>query len=153
MIIRINAACTVFEGRVVVSGGSNDNGSLRTVEAYDHVADKWSYMPSMVNGSCGHNMIAISNKLFAIGCGRNLNICEVYDTICKNFVVLSSFPTFFGRFHRTSISFGRKIMVFNNYSSKVAIYDTDTNEWSKKSFKVTKKICNFHCLKFPSVKF
>ena len=109
---RICAASTVFEGRVVVSGGYNNNESLRTVEAYDHVADKWVYMPNMVNESYDHDMIAISNKLFAIGCSENFNVCEVYDTICKKFVVLNMFPTFFGDTHRTSITFGRKIIIF-----------------------------------------
>ena len=34
--LRCNPSCTVFEGKIVVSGGFY-NGTLDTVEAYDHV--------------------------------------------------------------------------------------------------------------------
>ena len=37
---RCFSACTVFEGKIVVTGGSNSNGSLRSVEAYDHYDNK-----------------------------------------------------------------------------------------------------------------
>ena len=150
---RIEAACTVFEGRVVVSGGTNSNENLRSVEAYDHVADKWSYMPNMINEIYGHELVPVSNKLFALGRYFAYNICEVYDSICKEFVVIKSHPTFLDRSHHTSISVGRKILVFKNYSTKVAVFDVDKNEWSEESFEVTKCISNFHCLKIPSFKF
>ena len=150
---RLHAASTVFEGRVVIAGGYNDDGILRTVEAYDHVADEWSYMPSMINESYKHNMIAISNKLFAIGCSRTFNICEVYDTFCKKFVVFNSHPTIFDHINHKSITFSRKIMVIKNCSSKVAIYDSDKNEWFKESSKITNDIWNFYCIKIPSLNF
>ena len=150
---RMFAACTVFEGRVVVSGGFHNMEGLRTVEAYDHIANEWSYMPSMINESCGHDIIAISNKLFAIGCGQNRTFCEVYDTISGRFVVLNMLPRLFGGTYCTSTSIGKKVMVFINRSKKVAIYDVDKNEWSAESFKVTKNTSDFHCLKIPSLKF
>ena len=54
--IRLNAACTVFEGRIVVSGGLKRNvGELKTVEVYDHSSDKWSDMPQMINGRHNHS--------------------------------------------------------------------------------------------------
>ena len=40
------AGCTVFEGRIVVSGGWN---GLKSVEAYDHHENKWTYLPVMIN--------------------------------------------------------------------------------------------------------
>ena len=151
---RIHAASTVFEGRVVVSGGYYiTNRRLSSVEAYDHVADEWSYMPSMINESCDHNMLAVSNKLFAIGCGEDYDICEVYDSISKKFVVLSSFLTFFSGFNDTSITIGRKIMVIRNHARKVAIYDVDKNEWSEESFEDTRYYRNFNCIKIPSLKY
>ena len=149
---RMDAASTVFEGRVVVSGGCNANGLLRSVEAYDHVADKWSYMPSLIHGSCDHNMSAVSNKLYALGCGFNSDIIEVYDTFCKKFFVVSKLPKFIDCFYHTSITLGRKILVFRNEVTKVAIYDVDKNEWLEESFEVIKNISNFQCLKIPIVK-
>ena len=45
---RENASCAVFEGRIVVTGGYNDNeGLLNTVEAYDHIDYSWKNMPNM----------------------------------------------------------------------------------------------------------
>ena len=42
---RSNAACAVFEERIVVSGGwSNKEGVLNSVESYDVFPDKWSTM-------------------------------------------------------------------------------------------------------------
>ena len=38
------AACTVFEGKIVVSGGVQSN----TVESYDFYENKWTYLPSMI---------------------------------------------------------------------------------------------------------
>ena len=150
---RINAACTVFEGRVVVSGGYNVNEELCTVEAYDHVADKWSYMPSMIHRSCHHNMLAISNKLFALGCGEFSVICEVYDSICKKFVVINSHLTFFDSMYYEAISIGRNILVFKSFSKKVAIYNIDKNEWSDELFYVAEDNILFYCLKMPSFNF
>ena len=47
-VARENSSCAVFEGRIVVSGGYNNNkGLLNTVEAYDHIDDSWKYMPNM----------------------------------------------------------------------------------------------------------
>ena len=150
---RINAACTVFEGRVVVSGGENSHEYLRTVEAYDHVPDKWSYMPSMIHESCNHNMLAVSNKLFALGCGEFSDICEVYDSICKKFVVINSHLTFFDSIYYEAISIGRNILVFKNFSNKVAIYNIDKNEWSEIFLFVAEDNILYYCLKMPSLNF
>ena len=137
----------------MVSGGTSSNGNLSSVEAYDHIAEIWLYMPSMINEIYGHELVSVSNKLFALGRYFAYDIFEVYDSICKKFVVLKSHPTFFDRSHHTSVSVGRKIMVFEKYSTKVAVFDVDKNEWSEESFEVTTYISNFHCLKTPSFKF
>ena len=46
---RCNFSSAVFEGKIVVSGGFN-NETLNTVESYDHVAKSWTNMPNMVLG-------------------------------------------------------------------------------------------------------
>ena len=150
---RTTASCTVFEGRIVVSGGINDRARcIRTVETYDHVADTWTFMPNMVNKSYKHNLIAMSNKLFAFGCGLLSNFCEVYDKMCKKFVVIKSPPKFAYFNVQQAVSVGKVIMVFRIYSTKMAIYDTDKNEWSVEPFEVTKNVGDFYCGKVPSLK-
>ena len=85
---RTNPASSVFEGRVVVSGGSNsDEIILNTVEAFDHVGDTWEKMPNMINGRFGHKSIAVKNKLFVVG-GIDTNDCEVFDSTTNKFTVL-----------------------------------------------------------------
>ena len=103
----------------------------------------------MINENSYHHMLAISNKLFAICCGEQSDISEVYDNFCKKFVVFNS-PTFFGGIYYKSITFDRKIVVFKNNSTFVSIYDVDKNEWSEEHFKDTNNIRNFNCLKIPS---
>ena len=47
-VARENSSYAVFEGRIVVTGGYNDNeGLLNSVEAYDHIDYSWKYMPNM----------------------------------------------------------------------------------------------------------
>ena len=59
-------SCAVFEGRIVVSGGYN-NGFLSTVEAYDHIAEKWTNMLNIVEETYHHKSVAFKNKLFIVG--------------------------------------------------------------------------------------
>ena len=64
---RCNAACVVFQGNAVVSGGiNNDEHKLNTVESYDVFADKWSSMPNMLKNKYLHNSVVIKDKLFVI---------------------------------------------------------------------------------------
>ena len=91
--------------------------------------------------------------MLAIGCGENHDICEVYDSVCKKFVVFNSHPTFFDDSEDQAISIGRNILVFKRYSKKVAIYNVDHNEWSEKYFDFVDYGGDFHCLKIPSLKF
>ena len=49
-VVRQNAACAVFGGKIVVSGGTRwynrVSVTLNTVEVYDRCTDEWSKMPS-----------------------------------------------------------------------------------------------------------
>ena len=114
--------------RVVISGGENDNGLSTSVEAYDHVADEWSYRSSMIHESYFHNVLAVSKKLFAIGRDGTNGICEVYDSTCKKFVVMNSNSQFFDVGGDHTISIGRNILVFKSFSKKLATYNVDKNE-------------------------
>ena len=147
------SACAVFEGRVVVSGGCDRRGTkLRTVEAYDHAADRWSRMASMVGATMGHNLIAVASKLFAVGCGPEFNSCEVYDSASERFATIKSHE-FFDVSHYASVAVGNRILVFRDYSATAAVYDLDEGEWSEERFEKTEKIRDFYCVKLPSLSF
>ena len=131
---RSSAACTAFEGRIVVSGGFN-NGALNTVETYDHIADEWSRMPSMTKGMHGHFLVAAKNKLFAV---ENRNF-EVYDSSCKKFVSILSkvckntpLSSVCG-----AVSVENKILVFYTNRSKYSCYNVDKEEWTTESCMAT----------------
>ena len=48
-IVRHHAACAVFGGKIVVSGGTRwVNVTLNTVEVYDYCSNRWSDMPNML---------------------------------------------------------------------------------------------------------
>ena len=134
---RIRAACTVFEGRVVVSGGYGNNVFItNTVEAYDHVADEWTYMPNMIMGRESHGSVAMKNKLFVFGFGS----AEVYDSTCDKFVALKKKPSTF-KFNKTiylqTFSIGSKFVTFGYNSSTALCYDVEKNEWSEEPFEAT----------------
>ena len=147
---RYAAACTVFKGRVVVSGGEGIDDTTNAVEFYDHVADKWSYMPNMVKRRAYHGLVAVKNKLFAIG-GRE-NTCEVYDSCSKRFSLLNlPKKNFKFNFENTdgAISMGNKIVVFNRATTPVALYDLNKEQWSEESIEMEDAYDLYGCFKLP----
>ena len=137
-------ASTVFEGRVVTCGGMVENNYLlNTVEAYDHVADQWSSMPSLNEARYSHKMVALRNKLFVFG-GRQSRTNEVFDSVCGKFVFITplkrSLKVDFGMLNDVALV-GSRVMIFINTSPFMAVYDTDTNEWSQELCKVTAVNC------------
>ena len=109
----IGAASTVYEGKIVVSGGYNNLDArtyVKTVLAYDPFADTWSSMPSMIHGRCLHSSVAVRNKLFVFKSFRRQGIesCEVFDSSCKKFVLLKRFPS--------TLTFNLRSIVANTFS-------------------------------------
>ena len=146
---RRSLACSVFEGRIVVSGGSNIIVNLNTVEAYDHVGDTWENMPNMINERFCHKSVAVKNKLFLIG-GMFTNNCEVFDSNTKTYTLLKQ-PTLasgFILYHPTEvITVGNKLFIFKNDSCGKT-YDFKNKKWSVKTCEVTKNIRCFSLLKY-----
>ena len=155
---RTSPACTVFEGKVVVSGGSNNLDGTKTVEAYNHIADKWSYMPNMIERRRGHSSVAIKNKLFVIGsCNNNkTETCEVFDSNSKTFMYLKKKPTpsTFSLDRATkSFSIGNKIIILRSWSPTALCYDVEKDEFSEEPFEVSKGLNGFSCTVVPKLKF
>ena len=147
---RSDLACTVYDGKVVISGGSGDD-RFKSVEAYDHIADEWSYLPNMIESRFCHKSVAMKNKLFVIG-GYSTEAGEVYDSISKNFVLLKPIPSFLD-FHSEVISIGNKVLVFQNMRNVVLIYDMENDSWSEESCEITKHLFKFCCVKIPQTSY
>ena len=60
-------ACTVFGGKVVVTGGENNWPQLKSVEAYDYHENKRTYLPVMIEKRSYHAAVSMGNKMFVIG--------------------------------------------------------------------------------------
>ena len=156
------AACANYEGKVVVSGGinfarrrENGIGVLRytnTVEVYDYIADRWTYMPNMVKSRMSHSLAAMKNKLFVIG--ENAETCEVFDKISNKFVMIrspSELSDFIGYNRIGTVPMGNKVVVFRNVLS-VLIYDTVKEEWYEEHCDNPDKLSFTHCAKIPQMK-
>ena len=150
---RATAACTAFEGRVVVCGGHNNQGQLdsNTVEAYDWGHDKWSYMPSMIHGRYSHNLVAVKNKLFVVG-GEPTACCEVYDSCCKTFVAMKSPSRHFKLdFATTAVLIGNRIVLFRRDSQIIAFYDIEKDQWSEDTYEIRRRYTIAKCIRVPQI--
>ena len=145
---RAFAACSVFQGNIVATGGKNISwGSLRSVEVYDHFADKWTYMADMCNFRSEHSSVAVRNKLFAVG-GSYGSSGEVYDSTSQRFTLLKNDIDGFGHdFDCKSISIGNKVIVISTGST--LCYDIDKETWVEEPFEITKNFNAFSCVKVP----
>ena len=148
---KFSAACTHFEGHIVVSGGCGDDpyGYLNTVERYDHVSDSWATFAKMNFEHVRHNMIAMKNKLFVVE--GNQDIIEVFDSTCNRFAVLKSKLTFSvdNECVIRSVSNGSKLVFFTTQSEIVACYDVERDEWSEEKCEVIKNLDEFSCFQVP----
>ena len=147
---RMSAACVVFQGKIVISGGmENDNNELNSVESYDVFSNKWSLMPSTTNIYSYHSLVVVKDKLFVIG-GDEEDCCEVFDNVCKKFVSLKYPPytQLYTDFNK-SLAVGNKIVVFLDLSPYVVCYDVDKDEWSEEPCELTEDLDGFSCAKLP----
>ena len=154
---RSEAACAVFEGKIIVSGGKNNinlNG-VNTVEMYDHITNTWSFMPNMIKRRVDHSSAAINNKLFVFGSryGNGKETFEVFDSTCKKFVIIKQKPNSFKlRLNNIAGSFcieGKFVLLGNWWSSTALCYDVDKDEWSEEPFEATRNTAGYGCSLVP----
>ena len=81
-------AAALWNGTVVVAGGSDENGTyLNSTEQYDPETNRWSAFKPMLTCRRGLALVAFNNSLFAIGGndGRErLSSVERYDKVSNN---------------------------------------------------------------------
>ena len=141
---RRNSSCTVFEGRVVVSGNSSFL-TASSVEAYDHIAEAWHDMPNMVERRHSHKSVAIRNKLFVIGGITSTG--EVFDSNCKQFVLLKLPTASVGDclfYSSAVVTSGNKLVIFSNRKNNILFYDVENDEFSDEECEAA-KICQIRC--------
>ena len=138
---RTFASCTVFEGKIVVSGGVlNRHKRFKSVEAYDHHENKWTYLPDMINERSGHGSISMGNKMFVIG-GKLNKTCEVFDSTSSKFTAIKIIKgiSMFYVVRMSLVSIGNKTLFFPKLnapskSEKFHSYDVLKDQWFVKKF-------------------
>ena len=152
---RMNAACAVFEGRVVICGGRSEHEILKSVEAYDHAADEWTYMPSMIKERGLHKITTVRNKLFVVGGDlEDYGSCEVFNSFSNTFVRIKSPPDSLDAevgYPVEVISVGTKIFVFPDMLAEIAVYDVEKETWSVEKLEVTENLSSFACCAVPKL--
>ena len=154
---RISPTCTVFEGKIIVTGGRNNYHELKSVESYDYYKNKWIYLPDMINRRINHAAVSMGNKLFVIG-GRITTGCEVFDSISRKFTSIYSvspgLSLTFTNFNSKATCIGSSIFVIcekyrNDYKDIcLYVYDVCENQWSQKSCYFIKKLFDLSCVKY-----
>ena len=155
------ASSVVFEGRVVVTSGWNNLAEeTNLVEAYDHINDSWTSMPSMIKKRAGHCSVAIENKLFIFG-GMDLDDieqdqCDFFDSTSKKFVFLKQKPKslkFYLLHAANTVSIGTEIIIIFNRSKKALCYDVKKDKWYEKLIGESKDRNRFGCALIPQIEF
>ena len=88
-VARNCAECTVFEGKIVVTGGVNYLSRFKSVEAFDYCENKWTYLQDMNEKRSNHAAVSIGNKMFVIGRAYSTS-CEVLDNFSRRFTNINS---------------------------------------------------------------
>ena len=142
---RKNAACSTFEGRIVVTGGE---GGEISAEMYDHIDDTWSMLPNMNHRRTYHTMVDVRDKLFVVG-GSSVNNVEVFDSTCYNFTVMKSFPLEWFSYSDV-VSIGNKLIKPGIVDQPTLVYVLETEKWTSVFCEVTSKRGNLNVLKYLS---
>ena len=168
---RCYADCAVFQGRIVVTGGSRGenirDGSLGSVEAYDHVGNTWTRMPSMIRRRCLHKVVSMGTKLYVIGGYRQF---EVFDSVSNKFALVSHSSQCLSRLPDLPVNriylledpfsevlthpaevfiMGNKLVVFGNSSWYVYFYDVESGEWTDEQLPMTYSLYLYCGTKVP----
>ena len=145
-IARDCASCTVFEDKVVVTGGVNNWYDLKSVEAYDYHENKWTFLPDMIKERYCHAAVSMGNKMFIVG-GNYTTSCEVFDSRSRKFTTISSeIISALEDWCLDAFSIGNKIVMFHknpHTESAVYLYEVDKEKWSNVEWDFTKNMSSF----------
>ena len=150
---RYSAACTVFNGDIVISGGEhlivhnnyNRTERLNTVESYDVFSDSWTSMPNTNRSYDKHNLVVVRSKLFVFECRC---LFETFDNVSKTFVAVKS-PFNWNPYCKNVISIESQLVTFDERRSRIYSYDLDKEERSVDLCENLDNMREFSCVKVP----
>ena len=157
------SASSVYEGRIVLSGGKDFNyglvTALKSAEAYDHHINKWVEFPDMICARFDHGSVSIGNKLFVIGGSFRNSNSEVFDSKSGMFtlVIQSYLCNYFTKV--SAVAIGSKILVFTRHKLSrygkldgltYFVYDVISQEWRREKISGIKRLQYvFDCTRAP----
>jgi len=144
------ASCSVFRGKIAITGGLSHPSGVFTQDAadeYDPSSNKWSSMPFMLEERHKHSSVSVRNRLYIVGGtfhaggGPARSELEVFDTVSNKFNYLKkSLDDTFLTLHpwayrnRKSVAIGNIIYIFVQDSFEgdyVIEYNFETEKLSK----------------------
>ena len=148
------AACTIFEGKIVVTGGMNNWNKLKSIEAYDYHENKWTYLPDMIEERYLHAVVSMGNKMFIIG-GYYITSCEVFDSYTRKYTNIYSKikVSDIKEWCFYAYSFGKNIVVFQEFqipfkATVVYLYDIEKEKWKNVQCDFTKNMFKSSFVKY-----
>ncbi len=134
------AAVTLTDGRVLVSGGQDNDGyTLSTAQLFDPVSKTWSNAGSMLELRKGHRLTLLpSGKVLATcgsGVGPSLSVAEVYDPSLNTWSTAGTASK--ARTRHRAVLVGTKVLVAIGIDDSgfeitdADLYDPSNNSWTK----------------------
>ena len=162
---REDTACTVFEGKIIVSGGftivqrhittrkvlNNTVGIFKSlksnsVEAYDYHENKWTSFPSMLSQRINHTALSIGNKMFIIG--GSSDYPEVFDSVTRKFTYIENWPKIVrtsevGLYHSFEPSLYFRLFQTVSIGYKIYIFKEENNKVNIHCYDVRNNLFSF----------
>ena len=138
---RYGHGSATLESKIYVAGGQlpDPEGYTNTVEIFDHLLNRWSAGPPMINKRIWLRLLTINNEIYAVGGDVDENgttkmpSIEKLDSKTNTWVHVSEFTLLRRVFSVTSI--GSEIFVFGGRDADYATlndwdkYNVETSEW------------------------
>jgi hypothetical protein len=139
---RINHTATLLpDGKVLVAGGSGDDGILATAELYDPATGNWNSTGSLAEARRFHTATLLQNGLVLVVGGWDANFnplktAELYDPVTETWTPTGELhvPTFF---HTATLLPDGRVLVAGGYGghsiealTRAELYDPVTGTWS-----------------------
>jgi len=121
------ATVLTSSGRVLVAGGANGSGPLRSVERYDPGADTWVPLAPMGSGRSGHTATELADGRVLVAGGTTGATAEVYDRAADRWTSTGAMKAAHSGHGAARLTNGR-VLVADHTSAE--LFNPATGTWS-----------------------
>jgi hypothetical protein len=123
-----HAASLLSSGRVLVTGGTNGSGALRSAERYDPATGGWGAAAQMGAARSGHTSTALANGRVLVAGGASGPSAEVYNPSTNTWSPTGTMRQSRMGHLAARLSTGKVLVAGGNGGAEV--YDPATNAWT-----------------------